>query len=507
MATAADSKPAGMIYPPVDIKAIVDKTAEHVARSGEAFEQMVREKYQGSVKFSFIYPNDPYFAYYEHMVNQYRSGQTSAGNQPDTPGDVADIAMAVDGKPGDENGGGGEPAPEKPLPFQFTRALPAVSAQDLDVIKLTAQFVARNGRQFMTALAQREASNYQFDFMSPQHSLFGYFRDLVDQYTLAFFPPEDLQAQLNEDASDKYRALERAKRRMEWVAFEEEERKLKAEEAEKEKEAFLSIDWQDFVVVGAVEFVEEDAYADLPPPMRLQDLKSMSLEDKHRAVAGQDAQEPAKLPAPAQKPVEEEDDDVEMEMEDEDEDIEEIEADRKPEPRAPPPSALSIGPMKIRKDYVPNLRRGPRVEVTLQCQLCKLEIPASEFEEHIRVELIDPKWKEQKLTYERKIRDSNLVREGMDIARYLKQLAQHRPDAGGAEKSEGERAAAAPGPGPVVWDGYTSSAGRATRRARENMTAEDHAAAQQIKQGQADPRDTTVQIGPAPAPATKRRRK
>ncbi|KAJ2363604.1 hypothetical protein H4S02_005035, partial [Coemansia sp. RSA 2611] len=94
MATAADSKPAGMIYPPVDIKAIVDKTAEHVARSGEAFEQMVREKYQGSVKFSFIYPNDPYFAYYEHMVNQYRSGQTSAGNQPDTPGDVADIAMA-----------------------------------------------------------------------------------------------------------------------------------------------------------------------------------------------------------------------------------------------------------------------------------------------------------------------------------------------------------------------------------------------------------------------------
>ena len=33
---------------------------------------------------------------------------------------------------------------------------PSISAFDLDVVKLTAQFVARNGRQFLTNLMNRE---------------------------------------------------------------------------------------------------------------------------------------------------------------------------------------------------------------------------------------------------------------------------------------------------------------------------------------------------------------
>ena len=51
-----------------------------------------------------------------------------------------------------------------------------------DVVKLTAQFVARNGRQFLSNLMSRE-KNYQFDFLRPQHSLFNYFTKLVEQYT------------------------------------------------------------------------------------------------------------------------------------------------------------------------------------------------------------------------------------------------------------------------------------------------------------------------------------
>lgn len=52
-----------------------------------------------------------------------------------------------------------------------------------DIVKLTAQFVARNGRQFLTNLMNREARNYQFDFLRPQHSLFQYFTRLLEQYT------------------------------------------------------------------------------------------------------------------------------------------------------------------------------------------------------------------------------------------------------------------------------------------------------------------------------------
>ncbi|KAJ2541312.1 SF3a splicing factor complex subunit [Coemansia sp. RSA 1853] len=487
---AADDKPMGLIYPPIDIKAIVDKTAEHVAKSGTAFEQLIREKYEGNDKFSFIYPNDPYFAYYEHMVDQHKSGKPIADQADENSGDVSDI---VADKPGEN----GQPVPERPDAFQFSSPLPAVSAQDLDVIKLTAQYVACNGREFMTALAQREASNYQFDFLSPQHSLFTYFHNLVTQYSLVLFP-SDGQREIAQNTSDKYEVLERAKRRMEWTAYEEDERKQKAEQTEQEKQAFLSIDWHDFVVAGTVEFVEEDEFAELPPPMLLQDLKSMSLEDKHKAAgrSNESTDVQAQSSDNEQSP-DNEDDDVEMEVEDDVD--EEIEAERKPLDRVPI-TATSLGPMKIRKDYVPNLRRGPRAQVMLQCQLCKLDIPASDFEEHIRVELIDPKWKEQKLTFERKMRDSNLVRQGEDVARYLKQLAEHRGDAHGDESK----------PSQVLWDGYSSTAGQATRRARQNMTAEEHTVAQQIKQGLDDPRNAN--IGPRmPPPAQtlspKRRKK
>ncbi|KAJ2817158.1 SF3a splicing factor complex subunit, partial [Coemansia furcata] len=284
-------------------------------------------------------------------------------------------------------------------------------------------------------------------------------------------------------------------------------------------EAFLSIDWHDFVVVGTVEFVEEDAFVDLPEPLRLQDLATMSLEEKHisRRVANGETPKPASVqpPAPTRSvspptasvvendvDEEEDDNDVEMETDEDDENIdEEIEAERNPKAQLP---ALTVGPMKIRKDYVPTLRRGPQIaKVTLQCQLCNLQIPASEFEEHIRVELIDPKWKEQKLIYEGKLRDSNLVQEGMDIARYLKQMATHRSDIFGQDAA----GPAEPGTQPVIWDGYSSTAGQATRRARENMSAEDHAAATHRKMGLRDPRDTTPQIGPQMGPPTTKRQK
>ncbi len=52
-----------------------------------------------------------------------------------------------------------------------------------DLMKITALFCARNGRQFMTQVMTREQRNYQFDFLKPQHSNFPYFTKLVEQYT------------------------------------------------------------------------------------------------------------------------------------------------------------------------------------------------------------------------------------------------------------------------------------------------------------------------------------
>ena len=54
--------------------------------------------------------------------------------------------------------------------------------------------MARNGRNFLNGLLQREQRNYQFDFLRPTHRLFGYFTKLVEQYTRVLNPPDSAEA-------------------------------------------------------------------------------------------------------------------------------------------------------------------------------------------------------------------------------------------------------------------------------------------------------------------------
>jgi splicing factor 3A subunit 1 len=98
-------------------------------------------------------------------------------------------------------------------------------------VKLTAQFVARNGRSFLTGLMNREQRNYQFDFLRPQHSLFQYFTKLLEQYTKVLIPPKELNKLLQQDARDPKRVLRDSTYRAEWQRHEEKQRK-KIEEAE-----------------------------------------------------------------------------------------------------------------------------------------------------------------------------------------------------------------------------------------------------------------------------------
>merc|ERR1711912_176714 len=75
-----------------------------------------------------------------------------------------------------------------PQPDQFTVSHPYIAPMDMDIIKLTAQFVARNGQKFLIGLTQRESRNPQFDFLKPTHALFGYFTTLVDAYAKCLMP-------------------------------------------------------------------------------------------------------------------------------------------------------------------------------------------------------------------------------------------------------------------------------------------------------------------------------
>jgi len=108
-----------------------------------------------------------------------------------------------------------------------------------DIVKLTAQFVARNGRQFLSSLMTREQRNYQFDFLRPQHSLFQYFTKLLEQYTKVLIPPKDLIKKLGSE--ERKKILEDVKYRANWIKHQEAQRRKEEEEAEKERSMLQSI--------------------------------------------------------------------------------------------------------------------------------------------------------------------------------------------------------------------------------------------------------------------------
>ena len=317
--------------------------------------------------------------------------------------------------------------------------MPNISAKDLEVVRLTAMFVASKGRQWMTQLSQRETGNYQFDFLRPNHSLHNFFQRLVDQYTVLLKAggmdgnggKEQQQriAELERNIRDKFHVLARAKQRAEWLKFQETQKAKKEEEAEKEKLSYAQIDWHDFVVVETVLFTEADDQAQLPPPQSLSDLQFASLEQKAQmsinhnlrieegfpseedsysstyaaqqaAAAPQAQQMPPPQPAqpaqpvyapqyspqaPAIRPRR-----SEQEEEEEARIRERTEArERAQEAQAKAKAPAGPGQMKIKENYVP--RAAQRMQNQKQqmalCPNCGQQIPYSELDEHMRSKL------------------------------------------------------------------------------------------------------------------------
>jgi len=332
---APATKPViGIIYPPPEVRNIVDKTASFVARNGPEFETRIRQNEINNPKFNFLTLNDPYHAYYRHKVKEFQEGRghepsavlkSGFGFLPQMPAFADQLRSTVEVQ-----------APLEPPPeFEFIADPPSISAFDLEMVKLTAQFVARNGRQFLTSLMKIEARNYQFDFLRPQHSLFNYFTKLVEQYTKILIPPKDLLGKLRKEAESHHAILDQVKYRMEWAKHQERERKREEEEKEKERVSYAQIDWHDFVVVETVDYLPSEV-GNLPPPTTPDEVGARMLQQQRYDEGLTDEAENA-------DDVEPEDEEVsagEEEAEDEDEFDEEDEVVTRsavvPAPHLPP---------------------------------------------------------------------------------------------------------------------------------------------------------------------------
>ncbi|XDG07982.1 hypothetical protein ABKA04_007597 [Annulohypoxylon sp. FPYF3050] len=453
--------PQGIVLPPKEFRNILEKTAGFVARNGLSFEDRIREKEKHNPKFSFLSNADPYNPFYLWRLSEIKEGRGTAV----AAGRAGEATVAVETKP---------EGPPKPSDFQFSARMPNISAQDLEVVKLTALFVAKNGRQFMTALSQREAGNYQFDFLRPNHSLHNFFQHLIDQYSMLLRAggidgeggkvQQERIAELRRNVDDKFHILTRAKQRAEWLKHQEDEKQKKEEDEEKERLSYAQIDWHDFVVVETVVFTEADDQANLPPPTNLSELQYASLEQKAKisvsanlrieeamptdddnAYNGYGAQPNYNLPhhpaqpvqphpsvptppqaayhtAPPQRP-------NGIQEDEETQRIREREEARMRMQHAQAEAKGGAAPMKIKENYVPRAaaRAANRQGIqTALCPNCHQQIPMNELEAHMRIELLDPQWKEQKAKADSRYATTNLTHS--DVANNLKRFASQRSD-------------------------------------------------------------------------------
>ncbi|KHJ75214.1 surp module, partial [Oesophagostomum dentatum] len=196
-----------------------------VARNGVDFENKIREKEANNKRFNFLSPTDPYNAYYKQKVRDFQEGKvdtTTVAPKPHLPEAVKDAVKKA------------EFVPTKPPPaFEFCADPATINAYDLDLIRLTALFVARNGRQFLTQLMTREARNFQFDFLKPQHSNFTYFTKLVEQYTKVIIPPNTILEDLRKEKFNTEKLMEDVNYRVAWEKHQKSLRDKEEKEAEK----------------------------------------------------------------------------------------------------------------------------------------------------------------------------------------------------------------------------------------------------------------------------------
>lgn len=512
----------GVVYPPPDLRPIIDKTAEFVARNGVAFEAKIREQERLNPKFAFLNSGDAYHTYFRLQI------RAAAERKHDAPGpaDKDRAASAVRAALlADKSNTAKKTEPERPLPHEFSLEFPSTAAVDLEVLKLTALFTARQGQGFASRLMARESRSYQFEFLHPKHPLFSYFHLMVEQYRSIMQPSKERIEHIQQCASRRrgpgaggarMHVLDEVRKRATWTKWDEERRQQEHDEEARQRALFDEIDWQDFCVVGVVEVTTNDASAELPPPRSLYEMQSMvlthkkmsalhtaersesneqktsteastpatSMADQHNATpagsshhgsAGADAEAagPSSLPAhDTNTPTSTEG------------------------TRASVVRSTAQGPVKIRHDYVRGARPAPSTApATTVCPVCGDTVAVNDMSEHVRIELLNPKFREQRAQMEQRRQEQASLAAGADPSHFLRQFAGARTDIFGVradEEAQARREASerrlAREKEKNVWDGHLNS----------SKTAQDARA----RSGDIDQQLAQMRARPAPAATT-----
>eukprot|EP00177_Eucheuma_denticulatum_P006712 GFKZ01012201.1.p1 GENE.GFKZ01012201.1~~GFKZ01012201.1.p1 ORF type:complete len:737 (-),score=107.94 GFKZ01012201.1:156-2366(-) len=466
----------GLIVPPPEVKEILETTARFVAKR-PALEARVLQQHEDDPRFSFLQREDPYYAYYRLKISQSRTQATatpskpSATNpaRPDSKAAVtqppnADSNPPSDGNPPDtatkpppssqptadassspkpalstskrradvsylksarakEAAARREPRnPPRDDLFTLLTPNPAPYPLSVDVMKLTAQFVARYGRDFGAAISQKERRNSLFDFMRPLHPHFLMFQKLVDAYSTILGGEKgndgDRIREVKQMAKGVEHVMDRVWYMHDWDCMQA-EREQEAAMNESERVKTAQIDWHDFVVLETVDVNDNDA--DLPAPIT--DTKHLP---KMLAAAKRARQEREKNK-----------ENVDMEIDD---GCGDASNGATTEPKTQGSgntnvthtdgvgSVADIPADRIRRETaqvgVEKAGRGMTSEARVALPSGQ-QVPLSQVEASVRVELLDPSYKDERARAAEKNRKQNLAG-GEEMARNLARWEQMR---------------------------------------------------------------------------------
>lgn len=422
-----------IIVPPPTKKLVVDRTAAFVAQKGRHVEEEIlnRPQAQNASSFTFLLEEDPFHAYYLSKIEEFQNGKPPAPPPPPAAA-AASEAKAPELLPAqqqpEENSApvlsnsltiamksvaGKQQEVIAPPAFEFTlEPPPGVSSVELQLIQLTAQFAATDGKKFESDLHHNIKKGEQVDaeefyFVFPQSgAAYKYYADLVRCYKIIIQQGENPESNTAlkwclELANDPQVLLNRAV-----LSFEQ---RRQAEQAKRDAETdetraldrqqFLEIDWHDFVIVETISFDNDQQQQN-----SVARFVSMAADAARKAA-----------------------------MEEEEEDDE---------------------GMVIRQDY-----QVEPVRMTKSTPMVTLpdgkRVPVDQMNAHIRTELLDPKWRENQDKFDKRQRDTNLV-EASSMFTNLAKMAEARPDVFGGEAEEAgarEEEKRRREAGRIVWDG------------------------------------------------------
>lgn len=417
--------PHDLTIPPVEFRTLIGKTATYVNKNGILFENKIKAKESQNPKFIFLNPNDPYHPYYQYALTCLQEyGKLPDIQQPESINVISN----------NETGGIEEKEPlVAPEPYKFIQPEnnlliyeeDNISAVDLKIIKLVAQFAAVNGdkvrKQFEEYVLNDSTISSQFQFLKPKHSMHSIFEKYRKVYDLLWNRKDDV-LKFHQKEPDLTSFLNSCFNKAEYLEKESEDVSKIEEEKYLEKVLKESIDWNDFELAETIEFTDFDEVAELGKPFLKSDLEYRSLVEREKSLFEEIAEVDQGSDIEAEEGINDEqegDNDEEGVPSYADNNSSESENEETDKINEPEPKVSKIGPkgMKIRaagdsrslkrkleSSNADELIDPVTKERLLRCPITKKYIPETEFSNHISTLLRDPRYAEEKKRYESKFK-------------------------------------------------------------------------------------------------------